>query len=697
MNLKMNRTLFVVIVLSALNFSQSFQREINSIPFFRNDTLLQNIFSGGANNLEHQFIDIDGDNDYDLFFADSDDSFGWLKNIGDSTSPLFDYQINFINGLNLFRWFYFADMDSDGDYDCFTSTTDNFVRYYKNVGTKFSPDFVVGIDTLKSSTNEIIMGEPGSNPVFVDVDADGDYDFVSGNSSGSVTFYENTGAPNSFIFTYITSSWKNILIIGNLDHGASSIDFADLDFDGDFDILWGDFFSKSLYYLQNTGTALNAEYNLLHRIYPQNADSLITSGFNMPRLVDIDDDDDLDLFVSVLYDPSVPQSLIYFENFGNKFIPNLKRKTFNFLPTLDAGIQSAPALADIDGDGAKDIFIGYGNNPSGSIAYYKQVKNLNHYHFEFVTDTFASVKGELSNAAAFGDIDADGDLDLLVGKFDGTFHLHKNRGNQFNFVFDFDDTLRNSSGAKIDIGLYARPFLIDADGDGDLDLISGRFNGRISFFRNVGGAWTYAFEEDATFFGTLDVGDNSAPILFDYDGDSKLDLFVGNRNGFVHYYKNDGTTSQPVWNLVTDKFLNYFFGSEVTPLFTDIDGDGDADFLAGNYRGGLYFFRNQTIVNLERGELSPKEFMVVDAYPNPFNPDINIFIKNIDIGRVEISIYNLLGQRIIKLFDEATENNQVKLKWNAFDDFGNEVQSGIYFLKVSTNTSVQTKKILFLK
>lgn len=689
--------LILLLIFSAEILSQNFQREISSIPFFRNDTLLTNTFSGGRNNLEPQFIDIDGDNDFDLFFVDSDDTFGWYKNIGDSSSPNFEYQIDFIEGLTLFRWFYFVDMDNDGDYDCFTGTPDNFIRYYKNIGTKFSPSFIIGIDTLRNTSGEIMMGEPGSNGTFVDVDADGDYDFVSGNSAGSVTFYENTGSSSAFQFQYITSNWKDILIIGTLDHGASSIDFKDLDTDGDYDIIWGDFFGTSLYYLQNTGTAANAQYTLLHRIFPQNADSLTTSGFNMPRLVDIDADGDYDLFVTVLYDPTVPQSLIYFENVGNKFVHDFRRKTFDFIPTLDDGIQTVPSIADIDGDGDKDLFLGYGNNPSGSVAFYKRETNLNHFHFVKVTNSFASVSSELSNAAAFGDIDNDGDLDMFIGKFDGTILLYKNLGTQFVPNFTLTDTLKNASGVIIDIGLYARPFLIDVDSDGDLDLITGRFNGRLSFFRNTGSANDYIFTEETNYFGTIDVGDNSAPILFDYDNDSRLDLFIGNRAGSVQYFRNEGTNSAPAWNLVSEKFLNFTFGGEAVPCFTDIDGDGDFDFFVGNYKGGLYFFRNQTIVNVDESNFSLEDYFLIDAYPNPFNPEIKILIKNIDIGEVKISIYNFLGECITNLYNDELNSSELQLKWNAVDEFGNPVTSGIYFIRVSSGTQIRTKKILFLK
>ena len=69
------------------------------------------------------------------------------------------------------------------------------------------------------------------------------------------------------------------------------------------DLFWGDFFSNSLYYIENQGTPTSPDMLRVSDVYPMNPDSVNTSGFNMPRFSDIDADGDFDLFVSVLYDP----------------------------------------------------------------------------------------------------------------------------------------------------------------------------------------------------------------------------------------------------------------------------------------------------------------------------------------------------------------------------------------------------------
>ena len=76
-------------IFTGILYSQSYKRELNSIPVSDSQGNLTNIFSGGTNNLEHQFIDIDNDGDLDIFFLDSDGTFGYYKNTGSPENPSF--------------------------------------------------------------------------------------------------------------------------------------------------------------------------------------------------------------------------------------------------------------------------------------------------------------------------------------------------------------------------------------------------------------------------------------------------------------------------------------------------------------------------------------------------------------------------------------------------------------------------------
>lgn len=682
-------------------WSQPFNRELNSIPFSDQSGEIKNIFSGGINNPEFFFIDIDNDEDFDIVYLDSDGTFGWYKNTSDNFTPEFEFSLDPIPGFEAKGWFYFVDIDNDGDPDLFTGGASNFISFYRNDGSIVSPFFVLEIDTLYDSDNNLMFSEFGCNPLFADVDNDGDYDFVSGNSAGTLTYYENIGTNTSFNFKFITTFWQEILIIstsaGDNLHGASSLDFADIDNDGDLDLFWGDFFSQSLYYIKNSGTAQVPDLNVELTRYPPNADSLITSGFNMPRFIDIDADGDLDLFVSVLYDPTVPQTLINYENIGSVSNPEFMKRTENFIKTLDAGNESVPVFFDIDDDGDKDLFIGCANNPNGSIYFFENVGTATEPSFLLIDTAYFDIQGELSLAPAFGDLDNDGDAELLVGNFDGTISLFRNTGSPSTPNFIFETIVQNDTGGTLDIGVYARPVLIDSDDDNDLDLTLGRFNGRFSFYRNIGNAQTYSFREDPNFFGTLDVGDNSTPHLIDYDNDSDFDLFSGNRSGMIIFYKNDGTNITPVWNMQTDSFIDENFGSETAPYFVDIDGDTDNDLFIGNIKGGLYFYNNTliTAVSDEIIPFSPK--IEISSFPNPFNAEtqINVIIPN--GGDTKVLLINILGEEILMLNNSYLKEGRHLFSWNGKNSNGNDISSGNYFLIVTQGNNTKSHNLLLLK
>jgi hypothetical protein len=205
---------------------EEFIRRLNWIPVSDGSGPLTNIYSGGINNIEHQFIDIDGDNDFDIPILDSDGTFGIYENIGDSSEAKFKYSLAGIPGLYISDWFYFVDIDNDVDLDYFTGNGDQ-ISLMENIGTVTSPSFQLALDTIYSSDGNPIFSEFGSNPIFADIDDDGDYDFFSGNSNGTVIFYQNIGTVKNFSLIKITDVWQGIIIIGGFNieerHGSSSL------------------------------------------------------------------------------------------------------------------------------------------------------------------------------------------------------------------------------------------------------------------------------------------------------------------------------------------------------------------------------------------------------------------------------------------------------------------------------------------
>ena len=99
----------------------------------------------------------------------------------------------------------------------------------------------------------------------------------------------------------------------------------------------------------------------------------------------------------------------------------------------------------------------------------------------------------------------------------------------------------------------------------------------------------------------------------------------------------------------------------------------------------------------ELTSLIPKEFVLNDNYPNPFNPITTIKYEIPNDGKVLLVIYNLLGQEVITLINNEQWAGKYSLRWNGTNQFGNQVSTGTYFYFLKTQNNQSVKKMLLLK
>ena len=250
--------------------------------------------------------------------------------------------------------------------------------------------------------------------------------------------------------------------------------------------------------------------------------------------------------------------------------PNFKAPITNPFGLTDVGDSAVPIFADIDGDGDLDAFVG---NNSGNTLFYRNSGTATAPAFTLeATNPFGLTNVVYVAVPTLADIDGDGDLDAFVGNGYGNTVFYRNTGTSAAPSFTVEAT--NPFGLT-DVGNSAKPTFADIDADGDLDAFVGNFEGNTLFYRNTGSATVPTFTLEATNpFGLTNVVNYAAPTLADIDGDGDLDAFVGNYYGNTVFFGiNDAPTGSPtatLSNTPEDTAIN-ITAADLLTGFTDVD------------------------------------------------------------------------------------------------------------------------------
>ena len=95
--------------------------------------------------------------------------------------------------------------------------------------------------------------------------------------------------------------------------------------------------------------------------------------------------------------------------------------------------------------------------------------------------------------------------------------------------------------------------------------------------------------------------------------------------------------------------------------------------------------------------IAPATFAVSQNYPNPFNPVTDIRYVIPEAGRVNVAVFNALGQRVRTLVDAIQPAGQQTVRWDSRDDVGRNVASGVYVYRVTSGTHSATKKMILMR
>ncbi|GAB4206292.1 MAG: hypothetical protein Fur0023_16010 [Bacteroidia bacterium] len=716
----------------------------DTLSIFENNKILYSPTCGGLNYSNIFTGDINGDGKQDLIVYDKIHFFNYgevkcFLNFGNVNESKYRYDYYISKSFpKLYNWAVFKDFNNDGKTDIFTSTTGG-IKVYKNTsGTAFSVSFQLFKTILYSDYNP--NGSPLNAPIYAssagmpaidDIDNDGDLDILTFSSTGfSVEYHINKsqelyGHSDSLIFELQENCWGNfsegncsatlnnctnkIYLPDNsqnkIYHSGSCLTCIDIDKDNDKDILLGDVSCNDIIFLYNTGTSTNAiisDTTKLFPNYPGKNTTLLLKIKNFPCTYynDFDNDGKKDIVASPNLSGGENYNCFWFyKNIGNtkdSFI--FVKKNFLVENTVDVGEGCYPLIIDINQDGKKDLLtgnLGYyntivPNSNVSSLTYYQNIGTAAVPQYSLISRDYLNLSSlnKLNLAPTAGDIDNDGDIDIILSDSQGKIHWLENTagaGNPGNFSIIH----QNVFGINVS-SPPAYPFLFDVNDDGKLDLIIGNKQNRILYYQNNGTLSNPNFTLITGNFGNVNT--NANPIYYAGDGgcvpfmykeNNKKYLLCGTVNGNLYLYDQIENNYTGNFRLLDTMVNNIKAGIKSAPQYVDINNDGIRDLIVGNYSGGIYYFSSKA-VNVNEYEKNADN---ISVFPNPSLSHIFIQLKNIFSENITINITDIMGKKLNVRFNKLNDH-----LWEA--DVS-DISSGIYLLNIlSASNSITTIKFI---
>jgi len=640
-----------------------------SIPVNEDGNQLTLAWAGGLNSGQYYNLDINLDGQQDLLVFDR---------ASQQFAPFilqheqYRYAPEFIPLFpsNAQDFVIIADFDADGRKDLFTYSGRRSITVFRNVSRDHLAWQAVADPLTSAGINipQIAIQVNGADmPTISDVDSDGDLDIITfdANGRGFLEYYQNMGierhgtadsldfaAPqvrwggvqecdcNSFVFDGQSCADAGRNTNARAQHvAAKALLVLDTDHDGDKDLFVSDEGCGVLYYMENIGSAGQAQFNRFSVNYLTVPKDINPIEFPAVYWVDATGDGTNDLVIASNEGNNTfsitewAASSWLFENTGTNQQPAFNFQTNQFLQSqmLDVGANAVPVLADYDADGDIDLFVSHAGlsaqDAASSLYLYENTGSQGQPFYELINSNFA----ELSQLnlqqmkVYFADLNTDGLPDLLVSGSENPFLLRARLyylENQANGTKDwmFDPELRQVIDLELNYGDYLN--LLDVDLDGDLDLLLARQFGNLEYYVNESDSNTILpdWQLENEMAGGIDASvfrRSLSTLLFDIDNDQKTDLisiddsgvlsvrydFVNQMNGEV---KADTAV---VFAAGEERLININLGKGSSLAATRLNNQGKSLLYVGSAQGGIKLLRYAPETKKSRVPLL--------VYPNP--------------------------------------------------------------------------------
>ena len=707
--------IFVLILFFSFHLSAQSVGERMDVAINKADgTAYLHLGVGGMNNPQFSEIDFNNDGIMDLFVFDkTGDVVLTFINDGIPNEVSYQFAPEYIDifPAAVKEWALLKDYDGDGlmDIFCYSSTPGIAgIDVYKGsyIDNQLSFDLVINyhndfnllsFPSFSGLELEIYVSRDDL-PSIVDVDLDGDIDVLTFSQAGNkMEWYKNLSVEmgygtDSLYFEFEDDCWGlfvesgtsstidistnanqcadlNMFLTNSTVHVGSTSVCWDNDGDGDMELIVGDITTNSLSYLNSTIVDDDETpwLDILQENFPVYDTPVKIPIFPAPFILDVNNDGKKD-FLAAPNDvgASLNQNVAWmYENYATsgEGLFNFRQDDFLVGDCVDLGQGSKPAFFDYNADGLMDIVVGTDGfftdlaEFDTRLVLFENIGTATAPSYQIVDEDWLNFSQYLDRnlSPAFGDLDNDGDMDLLVGENNGTIFYAENTGG--NGVAVFNQII--PSYLNMDGGQKCVPSIADLDNDGLADIITGIKQGRLSFFKNIGTIGNPSFNPDRSespnidgvgevdvrlySFGTADTRGYAAPKVFYVNG-TEPHFITGSYFNKIFVHSGITGNLESTFTVDSENYGDIYQGQETAPDMADIDNDGYYEMVVGNFRGGLAFYETDYIsdMSLDVAE-NISSTLNYDIVPNPTRDQVTFQHDNPD-ANVEIGLMDMTGR-----------------------------------------------------